>query len=167
MAKKVLPAVLALILLLSACGSRLPSPTGTPAHQEPSPTVAPTPESTPYDGPVSPLSGLPMSKEWVNRRPVAIMLNNLKEALPQLGQSQADVIYEVPAEGGITRMPGRLPVLGTVLGKSAPSAPPAPTTWSWPWDTMPSTFTPAAARMPTPKSANGASPPSTESMAPT
>lgn len=104
MAKKVLPAVLALILLLSACGSRLPSPTGTPAHQEPSPTVAPTPESTPYDGPVSPLSGLPMSKEWVNRRPVAIMLNNLKEALPQLGQSQADVIYEVPAEGGITRM---------------------------------------------------------------
>ena len=104
MAKKVLPAVLALILLLSACGSRLPSPTGTPAHQEPSPTVAPTPESTPYDGPVSPLSGLPMGKEWVNRRPVAIMLNNLKEALPQLGQSQADVIYEVPAEGGITRM---------------------------------------------------------------
>ena len=97
MAKKVLPAVLALILLLSACGSRLPSPTGTPAHQEPSPTVAPTPESTPYDGPVSPLSGLPMGKEWVNRRPVAIMLNNLKEALPQLGQSQADVIYEVPA----------------------------------------------------------------------
>lgn len=70
MAKKVLPAVLALILLLSACGSRLPSPTGTPAHQEPSPTVAPTPESTPYDGPVSPLSGLPMGKEWVNRRPV-------------------------------------------------------------------------------------------------
>lgn len=45
-----------------------------------------------------------MGKEWVNRRPVAIMLNNLKEALPQLGQSQADVIYEVPAEGGITRM---------------------------------------------------------------
>ena len=106
MAKKVLPAVLALILLLSACGSRLPSPTGTPAHQEPSPTVAPTPESTPYDGPVSPLSGLPMSKEWVNRRPVAVMLNNLKEALPQLGQSSADIIYEVPAEGGITRMLG-------------------------------------------------------------
>ncbi len=62
-------------------------PTGTPAHQE-----------------SAPLSGLPMGKEWVNRRPVAIMLNNLKEALPQLGQSQADVIYEVPAEGGITRM---------------------------------------------------------------
>ena len=31
MAKKVLPTVLALILLLSACGSRLPSPPGPPA----------------------------------------------------------------------------------------------------------------------------------------
>lgn len=37
-------------------------------------------------------------------RPVAIMLNNLKKALPQLGVSQADIIYEAPAEGGITRM---------------------------------------------------------------
>lgn len=34
------------------------------------------------------------------------MLNNLKEALPQLGQSQADIIYECLAEGGITRMMG-------------------------------------------------------------
>ena len=32
------------------------------------------------------------------------MLNNLKKALPQLGVSQADLIYEAPAEGGITRM---------------------------------------------------------------
>ena len=36
-----------------------------------------------------------MGEEWVNRRPVAVMLNNLKEALPQLGQSSADIIYEV------------------------------------------------------------------------
>lgn len=34
------------------------------------------------------------------------MLNNLKKALPQLGQSQADIIYECLAEGGITRMMG-------------------------------------------------------------
>ena len=31
-------------------------------------------------------------------------LNNLKKAQPQLGNAQADIIYEVPAEGGITRM---------------------------------------------------------------
>ena len=32
------------------------------------------------------------------RRPIAVMLNNLKKALPQVGVSQADVIYEILAE---------------------------------------------------------------------
>ena len=100
-----LAALLALLLLLPACGAPEPEPTPTPT---PTPVATPTPEPTPtpYNGPVSPLSGLPMGEEWVNRRPVAVMLNNLKEALPQLGQSSADIIYEVPAEGGITRMLG-------------------------------------------------------------
>ncbi|OUN22112.1 hypothetical protein B5G34_08745 [Flavonifractor sp. An82] len=107
MGKKLLPLLLTLPLLLSACG-------GTPEPEDsasPSPSPAPTvevatPSPTPYDGPVNPLTGLPIGEEWVNRRPVAIMLNNLKQALPQLGQSQADIIYEIPAEGGITRMVG-------------------------------------------------------------
>lgn len=37
-------------------------------------------------------------------RPVAIMINNLKNALPQYGIGAADIMYEVPVEGGITRM---------------------------------------------------------------
>lgn len=45
-----------------------------------------------------------MEPEYERNRPVAVMLNNLKKAQPQLGNSQADIIYEVPAEGGITRM---------------------------------------------------------------
>ncbi|NCB64066.1 MAG: DUF3048 domain-containing protein, partial [Clostridia bacterium] len=64
------------------------------------------PEPTPYDGPENPLTGMPIDEKWVNQRPVAIMLNNLKQALPQLGQSKADIIYECLAEGGITRMLG-------------------------------------------------------------
>ena len=52
----------------------------------------------------NPLTGLPIEPEYEQRRPVAVMLNNLKKAQPQLGNSQADIIYEVPAEGGITRM---------------------------------------------------------------
>lgn len=107
MMKRLLPLLLGTTLLLAACGGEnaedSPSPT---MGATPEPTVETTPEPTPYDGPLNPLSGLPMGEEWVNRRPVAIMLNNLKEALPQLGQSQADIIYEVPAEGGITRMLG-------------------------------------------------------------
>ena len=35
-----------------------------------------------------------------------VMLNNLKDAMPQLGVSKADIIYEIPAEGGVTRMIG-------------------------------------------------------------
>ena len=109
MKKSLLPVMLAFSLMLSACGGgeAVPTPSPTPPAVEtvePTPTPQPTP--TPYNGPVSPLSGLPIGAEWVNRRPVAVMLNNLKQALPQLGQSQADIIYEVPAEGGITRMLG-------------------------------------------------------------
>ena len=107
MKRAALAALLALLLLLPACGGPEPEPAPSPTVT-PTPAATPTPEPTPtpYNGPVSPLSGLPMGEEWVNRRPVAVMLNNLEQALPQLGQSMADIIYEVPAEGGITRMLG-------------------------------------------------------------
>ncbi len=92
--------LLLLLILLSACareGSD-PMPSAAPVLAE-EPT--PTPE---YAGPRNPLTGLPIPEEWANRRPIAVMLNNLKAALPQMGVSKADIIYEVLAEGGITRM---------------------------------------------------------------
>lgn len=52
------------------------------------------------------LSGLPVDEKIGNRRPVAIMLNNLKAAQPMSGVSYADVVYEYVVEGGITRMMG-------------------------------------------------------------
>lgn len=55
---------------------------------------------------ISNLSGRYVSIEKGSRRPVAIMLNNIKEAIPQTGISKADVIYEAPVEGGITRLMG-------------------------------------------------------------
>ena len=39
-------------------------------------------------------------------RPAAVMLNNHRQAMPQFGVSQADILYEVLAEGGITRCMG-------------------------------------------------------------
>ena len=88
-----------------------PSVPETPAQPE-TPTVPETPpapaepaEPVPV-GPTNPLTGLPTEESLVNRKPVAIMLNNIKVAQPQQGNSQADIIYEVLAEGGITRMLG-------------------------------------------------------------
>ena len=99
----VLPALcLAALLCLTACGAgeEASSPTPTPVQTSPPPMATVTPTPTPYNGPVNPLSGMPTDAETSARRPVAVMLNNLKQALPQLGQSQADIIYEVVAEGG-------------------------------------------------------------------
>ncbi len=45
-----------------------------------------------------------LSKDAVNRRPVGVMINNIKASLPQRGISKADMYYEVLAEGGITRI---------------------------------------------------------------
>lgn len=44
------------------------------------------------------------SADYVSKRPVAVMINNLKEALPSSSTKQADIIYECMVEGGITRI---------------------------------------------------------------
>lgn len=51
----------------------------------------------------NPLTGLPMDLGLTRNRPLAIVLNNMPEALPMNGISQADIVYEVPVEGGYTR----------------------------------------------------------------
>lgn len=53
---------------------------------------------------INPLTGEEAEEGFDGRRPFAVMLNNLSKALPQVGVSKADVIYEIVAEGGITRM---------------------------------------------------------------
>ncbi len=74
----------------------------------PSPSVEPSEDPSPspsvYDGPVNPLTGMPCDESIVNNRPYAVMINNIISAQPQLGVSQADIIYEIVVEGGITRM---------------------------------------------------------------
>lgn len=112
---KRIPALLLALLLLSACGTQAEEPSEevqTPAPPSPSVTQSPTPsESEPEpepepSGPVNPLTGEPMDEEKAMARPVAVMLNNIRAALPQQGNGSADIIYEVVAEGGITRMLG-------------------------------------------------------------
>ncbi len=47
---------------------------------------------------------LDLTPEAIGKRPVAVMINNVKEALPQYGVAQADVIFEMPVEGDLTRL---------------------------------------------------------------
>lgn len=50
------------------------------------------------------LTGLPtLTDEAVGKRPVAVMVNNVKAAFPQYGIAEADIIFEIPVEGGSTR----------------------------------------------------------------
>lgn len=54
-----------------------------------------------------PLNGALYSKQqrqwWEKHRPLGVMIENHENARPQSGLSNADVIYEAVAEGGITR----------------------------------------------------------------
>ncbi len=53
---------------------------------------------------VSSLTGLWIDEEKVSVRPFAVMINNLKEAMPQSGIADADIIYEAQVEGAINRL---------------------------------------------------------------
>ena len=55
---------------------------------------------------LDPLTGTAVSKEEAERRPVAIMLNNVTAALPQQNIGAADILYECQVEGYLTRLMG-------------------------------------------------------------
>lgn len=51
------------------------------------------------------LTGLiDLSKKAIGKRPVAVMINNVEPALPQYGITEADIIFELPVEGNLTRL---------------------------------------------------------------
>ena len=52
------------------------------------------------------LTGKIVDKKIGRKRPYAIMLNNIYGAIPQAGIERADVVYEAPVEGAITRLMG-------------------------------------------------------------
>ena len=96
----------ALLFTLTACGPKQAPPASSSEPPDTSVLAPVEPDPEPVLPYVNPLTGEGCAQDISQNRPVAIMLNNLKKALPQLGVSQADIIYEALAEGGITRMLG-------------------------------------------------------------
>lgn len=100
-------AVLAACAMLAACGKKeeAPSAPSVPAAPvEVAPTPAPT-EEPPYEPNI--LTGAPRGEGYAaNQRPLAVMINNITQARPQYGLSQADILTEIEVEGGITRLMG-------------------------------------------------------------
>ena len=85
------------------------TPTPTPTNTfTPSPTFTPTPTPNgPYTYPegVNPLTGLPYpNEEAMARRNLIVKISNYPPIVrPQTGINLADIVYEVEAEGGVTR----------------------------------------------------------------
>ena len=109
--KRVLSLALALALALSlaACGGGNSSSTARldPSSSAPSSQAGNGEGIVQSDAPAPTynlITGQPLA-EGVEpgQRPVAIMINNLKAALPQRGIGAADAIFEMVTEGGITR----------------------------------------------------------------
>lgn len=87
---------------------------------EPTATVEPTAEPTEEpeeeeeividtsvltSGTLNPLTGIDdLTDEAQGTRPIAVMVSNVAAALPQYGISDADILVEMPVEGGLTRM---------------------------------------------------------------
>ncbi|MDT3427808.1 hypothetical protein J2Z22_003384 [Paenibacillus forsythiae] len=96
-------------LALSACGPQATEPGGVSSAPLLSPAApapaTPVPSSSPVLSPVSVsgLTGLPAG-DTALPRPLAVMINNAPPARPQSGLTKADLLYEVLAEGGITRL---------------------------------------------------------------
>lgn len=93
------------VILLAGCGAKEPAATPVPTamptstlSEAPTPTPEPTP--TPAPEPVSFTTGLPYDGEY---KPVMVVIENSAKARPQAGLQTADVVYEVPVEGSVTR----------------------------------------------------------------
>lgn len=95
--------MLVLALSVVACGKDAEQNTETVTETETQTEteVAEVPETP---GNKNLLTGLPtLTEEAIGKRPVAVMVNNTKASFPQYGIAQADIIFEVPVEGGETR----------------------------------------------------------------
>jgi len=102
-----------LTVLLPACGRQAEptadtdpgvSPdTGPPPEPEPQPEPEPAEPGPPAGYLQNSFTGRWLPPEQVCRRPVAVMIDNHPQAVPQFNLGATDLVFEVPVEGGMTR----------------------------------------------------------------
>lgn len=99
---------LAASVVLAACGGGGEEQAATVDSTTSTSTSTPTTSTTTTEAPgppVSALTGLTLVDEWVRSRPVvAVKFDNVEgKSTPQVGIGAAEVVYEVPVEGQVTR----------------------------------------------------------------
>ena len=87
-------ALLVVVAFSSGCRKEAPPVSGPPPAEDPSPPSPPEPPQA-----LSPITGLPLVNAG---SPVAVSIDNHPDARPETALNEADIVYEVLAEGGIT-----------------------------------------------------------------
>lgn len=102
--KRLIPLLLVLVLIVSlaacSCGKPNGDPGEAPDVHAPDATPSPTPTPTPF---YDPLTGEITETDIRSLRPYAVIINNISVAQPHCGTGSAAILYEILAEGEITR----------------------------------------------------------------
>ena len=107
-------ALVAAAVLLAGGGIALAVSSGGGAKNKASHSAANIPATSTTaaaSGPLCPLTGLAPTGGAVPQRPaLAVKVDDYPDARPQSGLDQADIVFDEPVEGGITRLRGGVPV---------------------------------------------------------
>ena len=115
--KRILALLLVMALLLAGCGKKEPVTEAEPSTEPTIPTTEATEPATEPAEPTEPSTEAPTEPAVIYRHPLtgevleepfdgqitAVVINNHKKCLPQHGQTDADIYYEIEVEGSITR----------------------------------------------------------------
>lgn len=115
--KRILALLLVMALLLAGCGKKEPVTEAEPNTEPTIPTTEATEPATEPAEPTEPSTEAPTEPAVIYRHPLtgevleepfdgqitAVVINNHKKCLPQHGQTDADIYYEIEVEGSITR----------------------------------------------------------------
>lgn len=109
-----LPTVVACLVLLATCSAPAGAPSQSPglgavaAPPSAVPTAVPTAAATANPNATCtgcwPLNGKPVRVGAVDKRPLVIKIDNVPQARPHYGITQADMIFEILVEGFVTRL---------------------------------------------------------------